>query len=165
MSFYNVYDNPNPFVVKDPALLISTGITMLNSSIVIPNTNTVVSDVGSTTITADALLSGLVIRTNVGPVTDLTDSATNIINALRRKIHEIKSNDVVTMPNGTSFTFKLFNNTNQDPYEVFGGAGVTFGNSDGKIVQGNATVFTIIVTGQTALGDAANTISIINGDY
>ena len=162
MSFYEIQNNPI-LRIKDPLLVLGSAVTLANSTISIPTGRTTISGTAGV-LTAEALLSGYIVRNGTAS-NDTTDSATNIITALRRKINEIKSSDSVSMPNGTSFTFKLFNNTNQNPYEVLPGAGVTFGASDGEINQGNATISTMIVTGQTALGDASNTISIINGDY
>jgi len=161
MSFYNIVENPAKFSVNNPLVVLTQETKLANSSIVIPSSSTI--DGLSTIITDYLMLNNYIIR-NPGDNDDRTDTATNILKALKNKLISINPTFNGSFPNGTRFSFSIFNNTGVR-YTLNEGTGVTYGNSNGSIENGNATIFTMIVTGQTLLGDAADRISIINLDY
>lgn len=162
MSFYEIQYNPN-LKIKDPALLANAAVNQLNSTISTPTAVTEITTNVPTTITAEAILSGLIIRTG-NVISDTTDNATNIINALRRKYHEIKSNDLVTMPNGTSFTFKFINKTG-NTYNLNPGVGLSYDTGSYNLSTGVCRIYGIIVISQIALGDASDLITLANISY
>jgi hypothetical protein len=96
---------------------------------------------------------------------DTTDTATNIIKACRAKVRALSNLKQETIPNGFSFSFMVYKDAScSGDDELLGGTGVTFGVS-GDLYKENVTQMRAVVVGQTALGDAADLVSIINFVY
>ena len=161
MSFYNIVQNQAKFSINNPLKVISQEIKVANANIIIPSSSEI--NGASSIISGSVMLNGYIIR-NPGANNDTTDSATNILQALKTTLLAINPTFSGSFPNGTRFSFSIFNKTGSS-YTLNPGTGVTFGASNGNIDNGNASIFTLIVTGQTLLGDASNKISIINLDY
>lgn len=161
MSFYNIVENPGKFSVINPLTSLIQEINVINQGIVMPSSSTISGT--SSIIKGSTLLNGYIIR-NPGANNDTTDTATNILIDLTNKLLSINPSFNGSFPNGTRFSFSIFNNTGVD-YTLNPGTGVTFGRSNGFMEAGSASVFTMIITSQTSLGDSSNKISIINLDF
>jgi hypothetical protein len=79
-----------------------------------------------------------------------------------------------SIPNGFSFSFMVYKDASCSGDDtLLGGTGVTFGvkrpevaaKRGGDLYKENVTQMRAVVVGQTALGDAADLVSIINFVY
>ncbi len=150
---YNV-TTPAYFKVRDPAQLVQANLNTLNATVVYPDRAYETVD-GE--ISANALLGGYVhiVDAVQGDVT--TDSASNIVAALKLKLQRI-SNDQI-FQDGTRFSCALHNMVGSQ-VTIVGGANVTTG--DFTMGTGSCGIVDVIVTEQfTGAGGSADRVCII----
>ena len=145
MAGYNV-TTPPLFKVRDPQELVDFNLNTLNSQFVFRDGTTVVSDSGSVTYTADAILKGYIVRQGSGEVYDQLDTASNILDAMYRKLLAIGNNDI--LPNGSTVNFTLY--IDQGPIGLEGNTGVTI-NWGNYIDGGCVAKVTLMVIDQARL--------------
>ena len=147
MSGYNV-TTPRLFEVKDPMQLVQFQLSLLNSTFQIPDQPSTI-DGGSVTLPAEAMIGGYIKRTSViNGGQDTTDSASNIIAAITTKVRGISN--LATVPNGTSFDFKILSDADKD--YLYGGAGVTVADGYCSYWENAVTCIRVTITDQASLG-------------
>jgi hypothetical protein len=163
MSFYSISNNPVNFVNKDPQQQVLYNLANINATFTFP-VRSITIDAGTATYTAEQMLGTYILRKN-STGNDTTDTATNIINACRAKVRALSNLKQETIPNGFSFSFMVYKDAScSGNDELLGGTGVTFGVT-GDLYKENVTQMRAVVVGQTALGDSADHVSIINFVY
>ena len=105
MAGYNV-QTPALFAVKDPQQLVDFNLKTLNARFTFRDLETVIDSQGATTYSADAIVGGYIVRRNAGFLTDNLADASDILDALYRKLWAIGNNDI--LPNGSTFTCTLY---------------------------------------------------------
>ena len=146
---YNV-TTPSLFTVRDPQELVQHNLARLNATFTSPERTSIYDTEGYVDpYNADDLIGGYIIRRGVGDWDDYLDSASNIMDALRRKLWSISNSQSV--PVGLTFSCVYLNDAN-DWIWIYGNDGTNV--SDPRIVlNGNAVklVFTVVDTAD--LGD------------
>jgi hypothetical protein len=148
MAGYNV-QTPALFAVKDPQQLVDFNLNTLNARFTFRDLETVIGSQGTgpQTYSADAILGGYIIRRNAGFLTDDLADATDILDALYRKLWAIGNNDI--LPNGSTFTCTLY--MEDGPIFIDGANGTVV--VEGNIVdQDTAAIMTFMIVDQARLG-------------
>ena len=157
MALYQV-TTPRLFRINDPDELVGFNLNTLNASFTFPdNPFTLTYDL-PIVYSSNLLLGGYIIRktnNNPGPITDSFESASNIIQTMRKKC--IGLTNFSSFPNGTSFKTTIFNNSTSDlSYVSDVGNGILVGGEKPQIAAGKTGILEIVVTGQSQLSTASS---------
>jgi len=151
---YNV-QTPAYFKVKDPQQLVQFNLNTLNATVVYPDRH---YETASGVISAQALLGNWVMIVDEVQGVVTTDSAANIVSALKLKLQRVANDQV--FQDGTRFSCALHNSVGAQ-VEVQGGQNVTIGDAF-TMGTGACGIFDIIVTEQyTGAGGSADRVCIV----
>jgi hypothetical protein len=167
MSFYEVSTNPANFNVFNPKNLVTSKLQLSESTIHVPVLPSTYSGTGSVTYSATDLLNGYIVREGLTDinVNDHFDTATNIIKLLVNRYRTITntpaaSTGPASIPQGTSFICKLFNNAeislqslNNNGITIWTQEGVIIGGDSYQITNGATAILEFIIQDQAALGE------------
>ena len=154
MAGYNV-QTPPLFTVRDPQQLVQFNLNTLNAGYTFRDKETVFDSqgTGGVTYTADAILGGYIIRSGSGLVTDELDTASNILDAIYRKLLSIGNND--NLPNGSTVTCTLYVDQGTGPTAIVGNTGTDV--CGGFVIDPYCAVeMTLIIVDQARLNTATD---------
>ena len=151
MSGYNV-QTPSLFAVRDPQQLVQANLSTLNATLSHPDKQSIYDFEGAVTFSAEDLLNGYIIRSGGCCSFDNFDSASNIIDSLRRKLLRLTNQD--NMVNGTKFDCTIYNASGDRGLSATGSDGVSM--LETIYIGGMAVKCTIMIIDQARLGEGHN---------